>query len=120
MRNADEHTKDGGASTPQSEWPTSDAPPDCRPRTACIYRAYHRAIWPRLLCTPWADCLVAEADESWRALWGRLGAEFFRCFALGDRNIRRDMILRARKAGANEVVAKLDRWRVMLERGADR
>lgn len=121
MRDSDEDSMHEGASNLRGAPPAMDKPTaEDVPRFACVYRAYHRAIWPRLLCTPWAGSLVVESEESWRELWGRIGREFYRCFAFGDRNLRRDMILRAHDAGAWEMAAKLDRWRLRLESGNDR
>ncbi len=110
-----------GGSNPRGAPPAMDKPSgEDVPRFAYDYRSYHRAIWPRLLCTPWVGSLVVESEESWRELWGRIGREFYRCFAFGDRNIRRDMILRAFGAGADDLAAKLDLWRLTLEFDTDR
>lgn len=89
-----------------------------RHQCACLYRAWHWAIWPRLLATPSAGNLAVEDQESWSCLWGRVGAELFRCFLSGDHNIRRDMIFRAAGVGAFEVAARLDKWRLALEGAA--
>ncbi|MBK8270065.1 MAG: hypothetical protein IPK83_17925 [Planctomycetes bacterium] len=121
MRNTDEDSMHEGGSNPPRDPPAMDEPSaESVLRLACVYRAYHRAIWPRLLCAPWAGSLAVESEDSWRELWGRIGREFYRCFAFGDRNIRRDMILRAFAAGAGDLAAKLDRWRLSLELGNDR
>lgn len=83
---------------------------------ACLYRACHWLVWPCLVATPWARNLVVEDEDSWSGLWGKMGAELFRSFALGDRNIRRDMILRARHGGNPGLAARLNAWRRVLER----
>ncbi|MBK8269366.1 MAG: hypothetical protein IPK83_14080 [Planctomycetes bacterium] len=121
MRDSEEGRMHEGAWNPPWDPPAMDEQSaESALRLACVYRAYHRAIWPRLLCTPWAGSLAVESEDSWRELWGRIGREFYRCFAFGDRNIRRDMILRALGAGADDLAAKLDQWRLTLEIDTDR
>lgn len=81
----------------------------------CHYLAFHWMIWPRLVVTPGARDLDVEREASWEGLWGGIGAELFACFLSGDNNIRYDMILRAKQAGAVEGAAKLSRWKLTLE-----
>src|SRR5207302_10306432 len=60
------------------------------------YTRRHREAWRVLVRGPEAESLVPPELSSWLRLWGRLGAELFRCFRDGDAFTRGDMITLAR------------------------
>src|SRR5438477_12070862 len=77
--------------------------PDHHPRDDSLqrgeYTRRHREAWPVMIQGPDAESLVPAELSSWLRLWGRLGAELFRCFREGDGFIRSDMIALARTTG---------------------
>jgi len=80
-----------------------------------LYRRRHWQIWPQLLASGLLGDFVVRARSEWRRLWGSLGEELYSCFLNGDRNVRSDMIRRAKQAGAGEVAVQLERWRLEID-----
>src|SRR5437868_1870598 len=98
------------ASLRDSEMPACNpaaASCECEIPARSEYTRRHREAWPLLVRGPESEMLVPTELSSWLRLWGRLGAELFRCFRDGDGHIRSDMIALARKTGEwrGEVVA---------------
>lgn len=61
------------------------------------YTCWHRHAWTLLLGETGSETLKASDLKSWMRLWGRLGAELYRCFRDGDQHVRNDMIRLARQ-----------------------
>jgi len=77
------------------------------------YTQRHRELWPQLVSGRDAETLVPDQLPSWLVLWGRLGAELYQCFHLGDDHIRADMIGLARDQGGwrgTLIADRLERW----------
>ncbi len=102
-----------GNHSPDFDAPTSDRT-DYEAAGLAEYTQRHRDAWPLLLRSADAEQLRATDMTSWLRLWGRLGAELFQCFRMGDAHIRTDMVNLARDLGGwrgRMVAASLDRWR---------
>lgn len=79
-----------------------------------LYRRGLWWIWPKLLVITILQEFTVCEEIAWRQRWGTLGVELYHCFVHGDRNIRCDMINRAKEAGMSEFASRLERWRSEL------